>query len=164
MQFHAPHSSSTSTSDPTAETSPPPADLLRRLDDLKEHLLEADEFSVPFEYFDTHVACSPALFDFSDPKTNAHLLATIETCAQRAIPRFQLRQRMMFEVADTGFWHGMGLGRREQLFFYYFDCVRMGLIGLSDPFDPRGVMHYLRFSAFKAEAPAMPGPRTRGKA
>lgn len=127
-------------------------------------MLGADEFSVPFEYFDTHVACSPALFDFSDPKTNTRLLSTIEACAVRAIPRFELRHRMMFEVADTGFWHGMGLGRREQLFFYYFDCVRMGLIGMSDPFDRRGVMHYLRFSTFEAEGPSMPSQGPRGQA
>ncbi len=162
MQFHAPHSSSTSSS-----SNPPPAPpshLLRRIDDLKEHMLGADEFAIPFEYFDTHVACSPALFDFSDPKANKRLLSTLEACAVRAIPRFELRQHMMFEVADTGFWHGMGLGRREQLFFYYFEDVRMGLIGLSDPFDQRGVMHYLRFSAVDAKGPSMPGSRPRGQA
>ncbi len=143
---------------PRVAEGPAPRDLLDRLDRLHRCLVTARDFSVPFEHFDTHVASSPDLFAYSDPRRHDLLHQFIEQGTTQILPTFELRERTMFEVRHAGFWHGLGFGRRCQLFFFYFDRHDKGLVAINDPLAARGVTHFLRINRIVRPERSTPEP------
>lgn len=143
---------------------PPPSDLLDRIEELRRRFVAARDFSAAFVHFDDEVASCPDLFPSSDGRRNAQLQAAIETCAQGVVPTFELSHHVMFEVRGTGFWHGIGHGRRDHVYFFYFASIRMGLVALCNPMDPQHTVHYMRFSLVEPVGLTVPSAVVRGSA
>jgi hypothetical protein len=141
---------------PSIELGAPPADLLRRIESLRQRFVSAEDLTDPFHYFDEHVACSPDLLAYSDDGENELLLRIVCAGVQRVRPTFELLEHTMLEVRGTGFWHGMGNANRGHVYYYYFAPIGMGLVGHHDPLDPRGESLLLRFSAWASRSPVAP--------
>ena len=138
--------------------------MVARIDALRQCFLAAKDLSDPFERFDTDLVPLPDFFSHSHSGTHPVLSATVDFIAKRVRPDIQLIERVMYEVPGTGFWHGMAYSAHEFVFFYYFDSIAMGLVGMQNPFDPRGLAHYLRFSAITPVGYAMPTMGARASA
>lgn len=143
----------------------PPASLLRVIDELRERLVNGRDFSETLDFFDDHVVRSPDdLFAHSEHDHNERLLEAIRGSTRQVCPGFELLACFMSEVRGAGFWHGIGCGARQQVYFFYFESIEMGLIAVCDPFDPRGLAHYMRFSVVRPTGTFMPGRMARGSA
>lgn len=132
----------------STQASPPPH-LIRRIDDLRQCLTTARDFSVPFMQFDERLAALPELLDCSEPRRHSLIGTALGAAAKKILPGTSILHALMLEVRGTGFWHGTATMAQGQLMFFYFEEASIGLAALHGP-PLRGgtpeATHFLRFS------------------
>lgn len=126
--------------------------------------MKAKDLSDPFSRFDTDLVPLPDFFSHSHEGTHPVLWAAVESIARRVRSDITLVDHLMYQVPGTGFWHGMACSAQELVFFYYFDSIAMGLVGMQNPFDPSGLGHYIRFSAVTPVGSSAPSRAARASA
>lgn len=143
---------------------PPPPELVRNIEALRQCLIDATEFSEAYVCFDDQVASDPALFSYSDAGHHRPLSGALQVCATQIQPPSELCVAIMFEVRGTGFWHGMAHGLHHQFIYFFFEDIGMGLVIIRDPRDLQGPTTFMRISAVTPPAATTPSPAARGTA
>jgi hypothetical protein len=123
-----------------------PPRLLRAIDTLRKLLPRATDFAELYEHFDDHLVRTPELWASSEPREDDFLFALAVAIATRFRPGFQPLSWSLYEVGDTGFWHGAVKGTNAMACLFYDERAGLGLVVLNNPFDGTCETHFVRFT------------------
>jgi hypothetical protein len=113
---------------------------------VRQRLPTAKDFATLYELFDDRIAMAPGLWDCSRLRDNELLLSVAVTVAERLRPGFEPKTCRLYEIGDTGFWHGAVIGNRALACLFYDERMGLGLIALSNPFDGTHRTDFVRFT------------------
>jgi hypothetical protein len=156
-------SSHASSAGPSAASVPP--HLQQGIEAVRARLRDASDFAELFQCFDERIARSPELWSSSRVRHDDLLVAIVASIAARLRPGFQLVRCSLYEVGDTGFWHGALMGTNAMACLFYDEQVGIGLVTLSNPFDGSGQTDFVRLTKVtrpRAGAEGCPPGRSRG--
>lgn len=109
----------------------------KELDQLKEKLQMAGDFSEVWEFFLDHFGENEEFLRLGMPTTNDVLAKFIEealkTCGQKHLGKASVRisRMVLIDLPDQGFLHGPAMVDDFMAGLFYFTDVRVGLISLS---------------------------------
>jgi hypothetical protein len=144
--------SSSSASGPSTAAVPPR--LLRAIDTVRARLPTATDFAELYERFDDHIARAPELWESSHLREDDVLFSIAVTVAARIRPGFQALMCSLYEVGDTGFWHGAVTGTNALACLFYDERAGIGLVALSNPFDGTGRTDFVRLTRVMLAPPS----------
>lgn len=135
-----------------------------RFEHLKQTLVEAKDFMVPWDMFHDHFASDPRFITFGQPATSERIEQCLESIARGTLGEaHRPRELRLIQISDYHFWHGAcQLGPRVAIFFY-FDDIEVGLAGLMRTLtDPHVTLARLTSVELDPRAPALPGQARLG--
>lgn len=156
------HPSSCSSSATGASKAAVPPHLLRAIDGVRKRLPKATDFAKLYERFDDHIARAPELWESSHLREDDVLFSIAVTIAAKLRPGFQPLMCSLYEVGDTGFWHGAVTGTHALACLFYDEHMGIGLVAVSNPFDGTGRTDLVRFTKVMP-APASAAGSTSGR-
>jgi hypothetical protein len=119
---------------------------VRAIDHVRAHLPKATDFAELYERFDDRVARAPELWDNSQPREHQVLFSIAVAISRQIRPGFEPKTCMLYEVGDTGFWHGAVLGSNALACLFYDQRGGLGLVALSNPIAGAGPTDFVRFA------------------
>jgi hypothetical protein len=108
---------------------------MRGIRTVRQRLPTARDFATLFELFDERVARVPELWASSNLREHPMLGSTAVIIARQLRPSFEPRACRLYEVGDTGFWHGALVSSDTLACLFYDELMGLGLMALSNPFD-----------------------------
>lgn len=120
--------------------------LQQGLDAVRARLPKERDFEVLYEHYHQQLVRVPELFANSEPRRHEALTSIVTSIAMRLQPGFSVRLSSMYELGDTGFWHGSVMGTRGIACSFYDELVGVGLVALCNPFDGTGRTYLLRLT------------------
>lgn len=142
-------SSSSSSSSSSAGAGAPkpgvPPRLLRGIHAVRKRLPRATDFGELFDCFDDRIASAPELWEHSHMREHELLLAIAVAVGREHRPGFEPRAGRLFEIGDTGFWHGCIMGSNALACIFYDEGVELGLVAVSNAFDGSNRTDFVRF-------------------
>lgn len=117
---------------------------MRAIEAVRKQLPAATDFARLYELFEDRVGRAPELWEHSHEREHELLLSISVHLARQLQPRHEPRKCVLFEVGDTGFWHGLVLGDDTLAVVFYDDRTRMGLEVVRNAFGS-GHTAFVRF-------------------
>jgi hypothetical protein len=121
---------------------------------VRKRLPRATDFARLYEHFDDHVARAPELWPCSTLRDDQVLFSIAVTIARQFRAGFEPLTCMLYEVGDTGFWHGAVMGTNALVCLFYDERVGLGLAALSNPFDGTHRTDFVRFTKVRLGGPS----------
>ncbi|MEX1368300.1 MAG: hypothetical protein AB1Z98_34535 [Nannocystaceae bacterium] len=143
---HAPHGGPSKASAPSSE-------LIAAVERVRARLLHATDFAELYDYIDEQVASRPDLWPSSKDGGNDRLVTLVAAVAAELRSDFVPQMCAHFEIRNTGFWHGMMTGDSALVCFFYDARVGTGVMSMTNPFDGRGLTHFVRITRVMLEHP-----------
>lgn len=135
-----------------------------RISTLRQRLVDARDFSVPWNYFHDQVVAEPSFRLLGVPAPNERIAGALEAAASHALREpAKVRELSLIHVPDESFWHGYVEFNGPVGIFFYFDEPAVGLLGLSQSFDKPDIF-LVRVSVAKTAGEGVLFPGRRGQA
>lgn len=123
---------------------------------MRRRLPRATDFGALFECFDDRIASSPDLWEHSHLREHELLYAIAVAASREYRPGFEPRASRVYEIGDTGFWHGAVVGSNALACIFYDEGVGLGLITVSNAFDGSNRTDFVRFGRVVLGRPTVP--------
>jgi len=129
---------------------------MRGIRTVRQRLPTARDFATLFELFDERVAKVPELWESSNLRDHSVLSEIAVIIARQLQPSFEPGACRLYEVGDTGFWHGALVSSDTLACLFYDELMGLGLMALSHPFDgsPTAFIRFTRVPLGDPSAPA----------
>jgi hypothetical protein len=100
------------------------------------HRLPRDrDLATLFELFDERIARVPELWESSNLREHPVLGSIAVIIARQVRPSFEPKACRLYEVGDTGFWHGALVSSDTLACLFYDELMGLGLVALSNPLE-----------------------------
>lgn len=112
---------------------------------MRRQLPGATDFEQLYELFDERVGRAPGLWEHSHRREHQLLFSMAVNIAQQVRPGFEPQSSMLFDVADTGFSHGVVVGTTAMACLFYDEHAGVGLVTICEPSPWGRVLELVRF-------------------
>jgi arginine exporter protein ArgO len=125
---------------------------LKKLDVLKEKMINAENFKEPWSYFFDHFAENSKFLDLGKKVKFPDLAFTLQQIAQQLIlnPNVKITNLLVIGLIKQNFYHGAFFIENKLASFIFFKDISLGMVSVaSSPRSPNAV--FSRFSLTKLE-------------
>ncbi len=120
---------------------------LDRLQELKQKLVQENDFSEIWSFYMDHFADHPEFIEVGEPVRDDFLEAVLPQICQEIFYRgIQVSDLLLIYIAEHQFFHGPFQVEGRIGGMIYFQDAKVGLLAVSADFPPTDAVKYSRFS------------------
>lgn len=121
---------------------------IKRLNQLKEILVQEKDLSNIWDFFMDHFADHPEFLEYGDRSQSPLLEAVLpEICKQIFGKEVIIQNLLLIYIPEYEFFHGPFYVQGQMGSAIYFEDINTGAIAISEPPPSNGEVKYSRFSA-----------------